>query len=405
MPPFALRAACGVLSVVVAASVLGACAMVRRPGLDAETLLADGQVARAVHRRTIDGIVDGLARRAIRRGDGTLDVLYLSGGGQNGAWGAGFLRGWKSRATEPMPVFDLVTGVSAGAIQAPFAFLGTAAALDTAASLFGSSVSTSAPKIDPLFWLFRTGGVLKVGSFERAIRRTVDTRTAARLRAALAEDRQLAIATTDYDLGVGRLWDAGRELEASPAGLQRVRDLIVASSSIPGAFPPLILDRHIHLDGGVIANLAAPLDLAALRALSDRVRAGGHEGPLTIRLWVVMNLWTHAETSVLNPASRGSLSRRTLLLLYMGQQPRMLEDLNTLSRAVAAEIPGLRLEVRHAAIPAELAEDPAAKALADQEWMRNLEKLGYERARSASPWDDGVPGPYERPVLRSHEEE
>jgi len=247
--------------------------------------------------------------------------------------------------------------------------------------------------------------VLEVGSFERAIRRTIDPRIAARMRAALAEDRQLAIATTDYDLGVGRLWDAGRELEASPAGLERVRDLIVASSSIPGAFPPLILDRHVHLDGGVISNLAAPLDLAALRSLSARVRAAGVERPLTVRLWVVMNLWTHAETSVLNPASRGSLSRRTLLLLYMGQQPRMLEDLQTLSRAVAAEIPGLRLEVRHASIPSQLAEDPAAKALADEAWMKNLEKLGYERARSASPWDDGIPGPYERPALRSHEEE
>jgi hypothetical protein len=117
-----------------------------------------------------------------------------------------------------------------------------------------------------------------------------------------------------------------------------------------------------------------------------------------------MNLWTHIETSVMNPSSRGSLSRRTTLLLYMGQQPRILQDLETLSRAVAAELPGLRLEVRHTAIPSELAEDPAAKALADEAWMSRLERLGYERARSASPWDDGVPGPYERPALRSREE-
>jgi hypothetical protein len=400
--PF-VRTACAAL-VVLLVVFAGGCATVRRKGLDAETLLADGQVARAVHRRTIDGIVEGLARRAVRRGDGTLDVLYLSGGGQNGAYGAGFLRGWKSRASEPMPVFDLVTGVSAGAIQAPFALLGTEASLDTAAALFGTSVSTSAPKLDPWFWLFRTGGVLDVNAFERAIRRTVDGRTAARLRAAFAEDRQLAIATTDYDLGVGRLWDAGRELEASPAGLERLRDLIVASSSIPGAFPPRILDRHVHLDGGVIANLAAPLDLATLRALSERLGAGGPGRPLRIRFWVVMNLWTHIETSVMNPSSRGSLSRRTTLLLYMGQQPRILQDLETLSRAVAADLPGLRLEVRHTAIPSELAEDPAAKALADEAWMSRLEKLGYERARSASPWDDGVPGPYERPALRSREE-
>jgi hypothetical protein len=300
-----------------------------------------------------------------------------------------------------MPAFDLVTGVSTGAIQGPFALVGTAAALDTVGALFRGEMAGATPTLDALFWLRKTGGVLLVEGFRRAIRRVVDPHLAAQMRAAFREDRQLVIATTDFDLGVGKLWDVGGELAASPAGLERVQDLIVASSSIPGAFPSTILDRHVHLDGGVISNLATPLDLEALKALSARLRQDGVTEPVTVRLWVILNLWTHAETSVLNPASRGSLTRRLTMLLYNAQQPQILDGLGTLARAVAADVPGVRLEVHHTSIPADLAEDPAAKALSDVMWMRRLEKLGYERAQSASPWDLGIPGPYERPEPRS----
>lgn len=384
--------------IACAAALLGGCAIVRHPPLTAGELIEDGRLASGAHRRTVDQLVETLARRAVRRGDRTLDVLYLSGGGQNGAYGIGFLRGWASRAREPMPVFDLVTGVSTGAIQAPFALIGTPAALDTVAALYANSVTTGAPTLDALFWLRKSGGVLKVDSFRRVIRRVVGPRVAAQMRAGFGEHRQLVIATTDFDLGIGRLWDIGRELEASPAGLDRVRDVIVASSSIPGAFPTTILDRHVHLDGGVISNVVAPLDLDAMVALSGRLRRAGIMEPVTVRIWVVMNQWTHAETSVLNPASRGSLTRRMLMLLYNAQQPQILASLKTMAHAVTTNVPGLLVEVRHTGIPSYLAEDPAAKALVDAEWMQRLEKLGYERARSASPWDFGGPGPYVRPA-------
>ena len=400
MPPTIARSIPCFLATALVLAGTG-CATVRHPPLTAEDLIEDGKKANGAHLRTMDRIIGTLAARVQRRGDRTLDVLYLSGGGQNGAYGAGFLKGWETRG---MPVFDLVTGTSAGAIQAPFAFVGTEAALDTAAALFDEGVSTAAPTLDGLFWLRKTGGLLKVGGFERAIRRTVDRRLAAQMRQGFDEGRQLVVATTDFDLGTARLWDLDAELNASPAGLDRVRDVIVASASIPSAFPTKILDRHVHLDGGVMANVAAPLDLAAFRDLAARLERAGVGGPVTVRLWVILNLWTHAETSVLNPSSRGSLLRRTTLLLYSGQQPQVLAGLEMLAAAVRAEVPGVRLEVHHTAIPSDLAEDPAAKALADPEWMRRLQKLGVERAQSASPWDVGVPGPYERPDTRSHSE-
>src|SRR5688500_5437949 len=202
--------------------LLGGCAAVRRPAITADELIEDGQAARVAHRHTIDHMVETLARRAVRRGDRTLDVLYLSGGGQNGAYGAGFLRGWRERASEAMPVFDLVTGVSAGAIQSPFALVGTEAALDTVSALFDGTIS-GAPTFDPWFWVRKTGGVLEDDRFRRAIRRVVDRRLATQMRASFREDRQLLIATTDFDLGVGKLWDVAAELDASPAGLTRVQ--------------------------------------------------------------------------------------------------------------------------------------------------------------------------------------
>ena len=399
MPPKLPRLAFALCVVVFATG----CATVRHPELTAEQLIEDGQVANAVHRSTVERIVTKLARRA-ERGDRTLDVLYLSGGGQNGAYGAGFLHGWRERADAPMPVFDLVTGVSTGSIQSPFAFVGTEAALDTIAALYEMEVRGAAPTLDGLFWLRKTGGLLEVDGLERTLRRTVDPKFAHAMADGFRDDRQLLVATTDFDLGTGRLWDLGEELAASPAGLERVREVILASSSIPGAFPSRILDRHVHLDGSVISNLAVPLDLAAFRALGKKLRAAGVAGPVTVRLWVIFNLWTHAETSVLNPASRGSITRRATMLLFTGQLPQLVTSLESLAHAVAAEVPELRLEVRHTAIPSELAEEPEAKALVDAVWMRRLHKLGYERAKSAAPWDVGVPGPYVRPDVRPHTE-
>ena len=52
----------------------------------------------------------------------TSNYLSLSGGGDNGAFGAGLLVGWTEQGSRPE--FNLVTGISTGALIAPFAYLG-----------------------------------------------------------------------------------------------------------------------------------------------------------------------------------------------------------------------------------------------------------------------------------------
>lgn len=346
---------------------------------------------------TSDSIVHRLARRALARGDRTVDVLLLSGGGQNGAYGVGFLRGWKSRVESPLPTFDLVTGISTGALQAPFALLGTDAALDTVAALYRRSAERIAPTFDWLFWLRRTGGLVKTDRFRASIASVMDTSMRRQLQGAFGQGRQLVIATTDFDLGIGRTWDLSRTLEDSVEGLAKSRQLFLAASSIPGIFPPQVIDGHVHADGGVVSNVLPVLDLARYEQLAERLRSLGFKEPVTIRLWVVMNLWTHADVVVTNPASRKQMNARSLSLLFWSQQSQVVQRLVELTRAVDRGVAGLRMEVRWTTVPQSVATEPGADKLFARAFMARLERLGYDRARGASPWDSTTTSPNARP--------
>ncbi len=387
------------LAVALLALLATGCATIRRPPVTQSQLEADGATARAEHRRVVDGLVSALVRRAERRGDRTLDVLYLSGGGQHGAYGVGFMRGWKARSDEPMPTFDLVTGVSTGALQSSLALLGTAAALDTLDQMYGRTALDGMPTIDPFFLLRPSGGVLDVTKFRSMIERTTNRSLVEGLAGAFAEDRRLVVATSNLDLGVGRLWDVYRELAASPAGLARYRDLLQASSAIPGAFPPLMLDGHLHADGGNMSNLAIALDEAALRDLASRLRARGlasPDAPFTLRIWAIVNVWTHQGPEAINPSSRTDVEMRGRWMMFYGQQIQGLAHLTQLARAVSATEPGLVVRFRATSVPSELASEPDGKALIDEGWMSRLKKIGEERALGAQPWDEPA-DPYERP--------
>ncbi len=397
VPPTRLRTAA---AIAVVLSLTTGCATIRRPAVSQEALEADGVTARVEHRHVVDGLVAALVRRAERRGDRTLDVLYLSGGGQHGAYGVGFMRGWKARAGEPMPRFDLVTGASTGALQSSLALLGTDAALDTLDLMYGRTALDGVPTIDALFMLRRSGGVLDVTKYRSMIERTTNRDLVEGLAGAFAEDRRLVVATANLDLGVGQLWDISRELAASPAGLARFQDLLQASSAIPGAFPPLMLDGHLHADGGNMSNLAMVLDEAALRDLASRLRARGlatAEAPLTLRIWAIVNVWTHQAPQAITPSSRKAVESRGRWMMFYGQQIQGLAHLTQLARAVTATEPGLAVEFRATSVPAWLAGEPGAQALIDAGWMSRLKKIGEKRALGVQPWD-GPADPYERPL-------
>lgn len=391
---FIARTAFGLL----AAGTWVGCAAVSRPPATLASLQQDAEPV-AKHDRAIrDTIIERLARRALARKDRTLDLLMLSGGGQNGAFGAGFLRGWRSRTDDAMPTFDLVSGISTGALQAPYALLGTAAAIDTVTALYARAATSIAPTFDWWFWLRRTGGVVNPDRFERTLERAIDGRFRDELRTAFREDRQIIFGTADFDLGIGRLWSLGDELDTTAAGLTRTRALLRAATAIPGIFPPVIVDGHVHADGGVVENVLPVLTFDDYRRLAQRLARSG-VNDVTVRLWVVMNLWTHPEPRVIDPSRRKAISSRSTALLFYLHQPSTLTALENLARAVSAEVPGVRMQLRVAALPNSESVTPGAEKLFEGRFMQRLDSIGFAKARSTTPWDV-VPSAFVRPEMR-----
>ena len=375
---------------------LTACAAVHRPPTTMAQLDRDAATARDAERATRDTVIERLVRRAQARGDRTLDILMLSGGGQNGSFGVGFLRGWRSRPDAPMPTFDLVTGISTGALQAPYALLGTQAAMDSITATYARAATEIAPTIDWLFWLRRTGGVVNTARFDRALERAINGQFRNDLRRALSQDRQLLFGTADFDLAIGRTWSLGESLDTTSDGLARTRLLLKAATAIPGIFPPVVVDGHVHADGGVIANVLTVLTFDDYQRLAQRLAARGIRD-VTIHVWVVMNLWTHPEPKVIKPSSRGEVSARSTAMLFYAHMPETLTALQNLARAVSSQVPGLTLDVHVATLPAWLSTEPGASALFDRQFMQRLDDFGFNKARSANPWDV-VPSAYARPA-------
>ena len=187
-------------------------------------------------------------------------VLALSGGGADGAFGAGLLTGWSARGTRPQ--FTFVTGASAGALIAPFAFLG-AAHDETLRSVFASGEMANLLQSEGLGGLFGAG-LFKTAPLRELIARHVD----AALLAAIAQEyragRRLYVVTTNLDAQRTAIWDMGKIAASGESGaLDLFRNVLTASASIPGVFSPVLIDveaqgRHfaeMHVDGGVTTNV------------------------------------------------------------------------------------------------------------------------------------------------------
>jgi len=201
--------------------------------------------------------------------------------------------------------------------------------------------------------------------------------------------------TDRWDLGIGRTWSLGETLDTSATGLARTRQLLKAATAIPAIFPQVIVDGHLHGDGGAIANVLTLLSFDDYQRLGERLAANGMRD-VTVRVYVVMNLWTHAEPKIIKPSSRKQIASRSNAVIFYSHQPETLSALADLARAVSSQVTGVRVELRVATLPAWLSTEPGADKLFNKQFMQRLDDMGYAKGRSASPWDS-IPSAYARP--------
>ena len=257
------RKPAAILAVLTAALWLAACGTIDRPEggilrLTSQTWrptedprIRAGDVAR------VEALAQQIGERLWSASEGR-SILALSGGGANGAYGAGVLVGWTARGTRPE--FSVVTGVSTGALAAPFAFLGPewddelrgAYAEGRTGGLLGwrSFAALASP------------GLFDSGVLEDLVEDYVTPELLRQIAVEHDKGRRLLIVTTNLDAEETVIWDMG--VLAKQGGVQAValfREVLLASASIPGVFPPVMIPgvdaegrlvEEMHVDGGVI---------------------------------------------------------------------------------------------------------------------------------------------------------
>ena len=241
--------------------------------------------------------------------------LALSGGGANGAFGAGFLNGWATGGSRP--VFKIVTGVSTGALMAPFAFLGPR--YDDALHEFYTTTTTrdiftlgSIGSI--LISLLRGDSLADTGPLATLIARHVDAEFLHQVADAHNRGRRLYIGTVDLDSQQFVVWNMGLiAASGRPEALELFRKVMLASASVPIAFPPVLFEveaggrlyDEMHVDGAVAATVF--LHGGVIRPSLIRERAGLGVGREDI--FVIHNGQLHGDPSPTPRSLRGITAR------------------------------------------------------------------------------------------------
>jgi len=315
--------------------------------------------------------------------------LAISGGGDNGAFGAGLLNGWTAAGTRPE--FKVVTGVSTGALIAPFAFLGPR--YDGALEKFYTTISQKD--------IFKSRGMLKgvtsdamadSAPLAKLIAQNTDQALLDAIAAEYAKGRVLLVGTANLDSLEPVIWNmTAIAASKNPAALQLFRQVLLASASIPGAFPPVMIDvnvdgtryQEMHADGGTMSQVFVyppSLDTGLLRDTPVRRRV----------LYVIRNARLDSPWQSV-PRKTMAIAVRAIGSLTTTQG---VGDLYRIFAATQRD----GVEFNLALIPATFR--PHGDEQFDTAYMQELYALGRDLAASGYNWQKVPPG-YGRPVNAS----
>lgn len=312
-----------------------------------------------------------------------VNYLALSGGADDGAFGAGLLVGWSKSGTRPK--FDVVTGISAGALIAPFAFLGADYDRQLRA-MWSNYTSDDLYRSDVLAGLLGGPALADSSPLAALIANYVDRRMLRAIAAEYRKGRLLLVGTTNLDTQRLAVWNMG-EIAASrhPRALDLFRQILLASTAVPGLFPPVRIDvqaaglgrEEMHVDGGISAQVFLLPTHVSFRDLDKLLPS-----PARHRIFVIRNAKL---TPIHHPVEASALpvSERSLSTLILNQS---LADVQRIYLQAFRE----RAEYNLAAIPAPFSH-PRQQPF-DQSYMRALFELGFDQARHGEPWMKSPPG-------------
>lgn len=309
-------------------------------------------------------------------------LLAISGGGDNGAFGAGVLVGWSERRTRPS--FKVVTGISTGALIAPLAFVGPE--YDPRLSQMYTTIDqTDIFEKRTLLEGLVSDALADTRPLQSLIAKYVDAHLVERIAEEYRRGRALVIITTDLDAGVPVIWNIGAIAESGrPEAISLISKILLASASVPGLFPPVMFDtmvdgvahQEMHVDGG--ASMQTFLYPATLQV--RRIPNGG--GSRSRTAYVIRNGrlrpgWDEVARSTPAIATRAVATLTTN------------SGVGDLYRIYAlAKRDGVRLQLAY--IGDDFEQPHTAEF--DNQYMKKLFEYGRAKARVGYPWRDAPPG-------------
>lgn len=309
--------------------------------------------------------------------------LAISGGGENGAYGAGILNGWTEAGNRP--VFNLVTGVSTGALSAPFAFLGSAYDQQLK-DVYTTITAKDVLEARGIFAAIWNDAMADNTPLQNLVAKYVNEDMMAEIAAEHKKGRNLLIGTTNLDARRGVIWDIGKIAEyGGPEALLLVRKILVASAAIPGAFPPMMIDveangtkyQEMHVDGGASAQVFVYPARLHVAELSEEVGIERERHMYVLRNGRLDPDWADTERQTLTIAGRAVSS------LIQNQGNGDLYRIYALAQRD-------KVDFNLAYIPSTF--DVPLPEPFDQHYMVELFKLGYEQGKAGYKWEKAPPG-------------
>ncbi len=313
-------------------------------------------------------------------------ILALSGGGANGAFGVGLLNGWTASGSRPQ--FLLVTGISTGALIAPFAFLGPkydAQIRQTYTTLTTKDVF----KRRSIFSILTGSDSLTDSApLAKLIAKNFNADTLAAIAKAYANGRRLYIGTTNLDARKLVIWNMGAiAASGKPGSLELFRKILLASASIPVAMPPVLIPveadgktyDEMHVDGGVSTEVFMHIFMVDVDKAFESL---GVARKLNAKLYIIRN---NQIEPPYDPVKRRllAITDRSLSDLITAQG---IGDLYRIYLTTQKD----KIDFNLAYIPAGFV--PNSKETFDPEEMKRLYNLGYNMAKKGYPWDKHPPG-------------
>src|SRR5258707_7263654 len=306
---------------------------------------------------------------------GPVSYLALSGGGADGAYGAGVLNGWTAAGTRPE--FSVVSGVSTGALIAPFAFLGPAYDA-TLRDVYTSGIAESLLNTPNIVHALFGSGLFGNTHLRELVARYVGQDMLAAIAAEHAKGRRLLIVTTNLDTQGTVIWDMGRIATIGSAqALGLFRDVLAASASIPVVFPPMLIDaeangrrfQEMHVDGGVTAPV---LTLPEAFLLRNGALARG----LRMNIYVLVNDKVERDFQLV-PNSTIDIAARASASVTKTQIRSVLYETYDFARRNNF---GLNLTYFDKDFPS-----PGSFGF-ETSYMRSLYQYGYDKAKAGGFW-------------------